>query len=104
MGEARLEHSAPAHRRVRVILKPLPRRPPPARDELLSSWIARLARANHCSGEELCGYIGLRQGRVPEYVGELGYVKPVVDPLWPGIRPTVYQIGYVSALLAERKR
>lgn len=83
MGEARLEHSAPAHCRVRVILKPLPRRPPPARDELLSSWIARLARANHCSVEELCGYIGLRQGRVPVCESELGHVN------WARLRAAV---------------
>lgn len=83
MGETRLERSAPAHRRVRVILKPLPHRPPPARDELLSSWIARLARANHCSVEELCGYIGLRQGKVPECAGDLGHVN------WARLRAAV---------------
>ncbi|MEO1189713.1 MAG: TniQ family protein [Pseudomonadota bacterium] len=59
MGEARLEHSAPTYRWVRVLLKPLPRRPPSLRDELLSSWIGRLARANHCSVDELCSYLGL---------------------------------------------
>ncbi|WP_162792083.1 hypothetical protein, partial [Pseudosulfitobacter sp. DSM 107133] len=25
----------------------------------------------HCSAEELCGYLGLGQGRVPEYAGDL---------------------------------
>ncbi|MEY8828526.1 TniQ family protein [Sedimentitalea sp. XS_ASV28] len=29
-----------------MTIKPLPFRPPPARDELLSSWINRLAKAN----------------------------------------------------------
>ncbi|MDO8982359.1 TniQ family protein [Cypionkella sp.] len=53
---------------------PLPFRPPPARDELLSSWIGRLARANHCSAEELCGYLGLGQGRVLERINNLGQV------------------------------
>lgn len=75
MGEARLEYSAPTHRRVRVTAKPLPFRPPPARDELLSSWIGRLARANHCSAEELCGYLGLGQGRVPEWASDLRAVN-----------------------------
>jgi hypothetical protein len=50
--------------------KPLPRRPPPIEDELLSSWITRLARANHCSVEEFCCYLGFEQGRVPETVAE----------------------------------
>ena len=53
-------------------VKPLPFRPPPARDELLSSWIGRLAKANHCSVEELCGYLGLGQGRVPERINDPG--------------------------------
>ncbi|WP_418896421.1 TniQ family protein [Sulfitobacter litoralis] len=74
MGETRLEHSSPTHRRVRVTVNPLPRRPPPVSDELLSSWIGRLARANHCSVEELCGYLGLGQGRVPEHINDLGQV------------------------------
>lgn len=74
MDEARLEHSSPAGRHVRVTLKALPRRPPPARDELLASWIGRLAKANHCSAEELCGYLGLGQGRVPEHVSDLRVV------------------------------
>ncbi|PQV56089.1 TniQ protein [Defluviimonas denitrificans] len=71
MDEARLEHSSPAGRHVRVTLKALPRRPHPARDELLASWIGRLAKANHCSAEELCGYLGLGQGRVPEHASDL---------------------------------
>jgi hypothetical protein len=57
-----------------VTVRPLPFRPPPARDELLSSWIGRLAKANHCSAEELCGYLGLGQGRVPERINDLGQV------------------------------
>lgn len=58
-----------------MTLKPLPRRPPPARDELLSSWIGRLAKANHCSAEELCRYLGLGQGRVPVYASDLRVVN-----------------------------
>lgn len=57
-----------------MTVRPLPFRPPPARDELLSSWIGRLAKANHCSAEELCGYLGLGQGRVPERINDLGQV------------------------------
>ncbi|WP_082899244.1 TniQ family protein [Sulfitobacter sp. EhC04] len=75
MGKARLEHSTPANGRVRVTIKPLPRRPPPIRDELLSSWIRRLAQANHCSVEDLCGYLGLGQGRMPELMNDLGQVN-----------------------------
>ncbi len=56
-------------------VNPLPRRPPPVPDELFSSWIGRLARANHCSVEELCGYLGLGQGRVPERMNDLGQVN-----------------------------
>jgi hypothetical protein len=44
-------------------------------DELLSSWIGRLAKANHCSVEELCGHLGLGQGRVPECAGGLRAVN-----------------------------
>ncbi|MBQ0749443.1 MAG: TniQ family protein, partial [Roseovarius sp.] len=58
-----------------MTIKPLPRRPPPVRDELLSSWIRRRARANHCSVENLCGYLGLGQGRVPELMNDLGQVN-----------------------------
>ncbi len=50
-------------------------RPPPMHDELLSSWIGRLAKANHCSVEELCGHLGLGQGRVPECAGDLRVVN-----------------------------
>ncbi|RMC30785.1 TniQ family protein [Paracoccus alkanivorans] len=75
MDEARLEHSSPIRHRVRVTLKPLPCRPSPERDELLSSWIGRLAKANHCSAEELCGYLGLGQGRVPEFASDLRVVN-----------------------------
>jgi hypothetical protein len=57
-----------------VIHKPLPRRPLPVRDELLSSWIRRLAQAKHCSVEDFCGYLGLGQGRVPEVMKDLGQV------------------------------
>lgn len=58
-----------------MIIKPLPRRPPRVPDELLSSWIRRLARANHCSVKDLCGYLGLGQGRVPERMNDLGQVN-----------------------------
>ena len=56
-------------------IKPLPCRPPPLEDELLSSWITRLARANHCSFKEFTGYHGFEQGRAPETVAELGNVN-----------------------------
>jgi len=58
-----------------VNFHPLPRRPPTIQDELLSSWIARLAQANHCCVEELCGYLGLERGRVPETVAEFSRVN-----------------------------
>ena len=57
-----------------MTVRPLPFRPPPARDELLSSWIGRLAIANHCSVEELCGYLGLGQGRAPKGINDLGQI------------------------------
>ena len=52
-------------------IRPLPRRPAPFHDELLSSWIARLARANHCSVSEFCGYLELVGKRAPEVPKEL---------------------------------
>ena len=58
-----------------MTVRPLPFRPPPIHDELLSSWISRLANANHCSVEEFCGYLGLGQGRVPECTSDLGVVN-----------------------------
>lgn len=58
-----------------MTVRPLPFRPPPARDELLSSWIGRLAIANHCSVEELCGYLGLGRGRAPECANDLRAVN-----------------------------
>ena len=72
MGKARLERSTSAYGGVRVILKPLPRRPPQVRDELPSSWIKRLAQANHCSIEDLGGYLGLGQRRVQDSKNDLG--------------------------------
>ena len=57
-----------------MIVKLLPRRPPPLCDELLSSWLTRLAQANHCSTEELCGYLGLQRGRVPDHLSDLEQV------------------------------
>lgn len=75
MGEARLEHPTPARRGIRVTVGPLPFRPPRVRDELLSSWVGRLAKANQCPVEELCSYLGLEQGRVPERAGGLRMVN-----------------------------
>ena len=75
MDEARLEHPSRARLCIRVTVRPLPFRPPPAHDELLSSWIGRLAQANHCSAQELCGYLGLGQGRVPERESDLHTVN-----------------------------
>ena len=57
-----------------MTIKLLPRRPPPLCDELLSSWLTRLAQANHCSTEELCGYLGLQRGRVPDRESDLEQV------------------------------
>lgn len=54
--------------------KPLPRRPAPYQDELLSNWIARLADANFCSAPELCRYLGLDQERPLETQSELAGV------------------------------
>jgi hypothetical protein len=54
-----------------VSIRPLPRRPDPLRDELLSSWIVRLANANHCSVPELCGYLGFDSEHPPETLEEL---------------------------------
>lgn len=51
--------------------QPLPGRPAPLPDELLSSWIARLAGANHCSVPELCGYLGFDCEHPPETLAEL---------------------------------
>lgn len=54
--------------------KPLPRCPAPFQDELLSSWIARLADANYCTLPELCRYLGLDQERPPETQSDLAGV------------------------------
>ena len=54
-----------------MTIRPLPKRPAPLRDELLSSWIARLAVANYCSVQEFCGYLGLADERLPETRSEL---------------------------------
>ena len=52
-------------------IQPLPQRPAPLPDELLSSWIARLADANHCSVPELCRYLGFDGEHPPETLAEL---------------------------------
>lgn len=54
--------------------KPLPRRPAPFQDELLSSWITRLSDANYCSVAELCRYLGLALEHPPETLSELAGV------------------------------
>ena len=71
LGQAQLEHSAPTFACVSVTIRSLPKRPPPLRDELLSSWITRLAGANHCSVPELCGYIRFVGECPPETWNEL---------------------------------
>ncbi len=71
LGQAQLEHPAQTIAGVSVNLRPLPKRPAPLRDELLSSWTARLARANHCSVPELCGYLGFGSEHPPETSVEL---------------------------------
>ena len=57
-----------------MTVKRLPSRPSPLCDELLSSWLNRLAKANNCSTQELYGYLGLQQGRLPERESDLGQV------------------------------
>lgn len=54
-----------------MTIKPLPCRPTPFEDELLSSWIMRLAQANHCTFKELKGYLGFEKGAIPATVDEL---------------------------------
>lgn len=49
----------------------LPFRPKPLADELLSSWIVRLAHGNHCGVEEFCRYLGFKKGRAPEFREEV---------------------------------
>ena len=49
VGQTFLERAAPPGCRFSVRLLPLPRCPPPLADELLSSWLKRLARANYCT-------------------------------------------------------
>lgn len=56
-------------------MKLLPCRPPPFEGELLSSWVKRLALANHCSFFEFCRYLGFEQREVPETVAEFGQVN-----------------------------
>ena len=70
-----MERAPTPGRRTPLTIRPLPFRPPPLEDELLSSWITRLAQANHCSVEEFCGYLGIEGGRGPETVAELGQVN-----------------------------
>ena len=52
VGQTFLERPPPPGCRFSVRLLPLPRCPPPLADELLSSWLKRLARANYCTGDE----------------------------------------------------
>lgn len=66
-----MEFTSTTDVRIAVTLKPLPCCPPPFEDELLSSWIMRLAQANHCSFKELNGYLGFDKRVVPTTVGEL---------------------------------
>ena len=66
VGQTFLERAAPPGGRFSVRASPLPRRPPPLANELLSSWIKRLARTNYCTKEELCRYLGLSLDRAPE--------------------------------------
>ena len=70
MGQTFLERPPPPGCRFSVRLLPLPRCPPPLADELLSSWLKRLARANYCTEDELCRYLGLRSGRAPETLAD----------------------------------
>lgn len=54
-----------------MTLKPLPSRPPPRPDELLSSWTSRLAAANHCPRAEFLRYLGFRDGEAPDFARRL---------------------------------
>ena len=74
VGQTFLERPPPPGCRFSVRLLPLPRCPPPLADELLSSWLKRLARANYCTEDELCRYLGLRSGRAPETLADLAGV------------------------------
>lgn len=78
--------------------KPLPRRPAPFQDELLSSWIARLADATYCSVSELCRYLGLAQERPPETQSDLAGVD--IDRFCATLRLPPLQLG--SMLLQRR--
>ncbi len=78
--------------------KPLPRRPAPYPDELLSSWIARLANANFCSVSELCRYLGIGQERPPETQSDLAGVD--IDGFCATLRLPPLQLG--SMLLQRR--
>lgn len=54
-----------------MTIRPLPRRLPPLQDELLSSWVTRLAAANYCSVPELLGYLGFSDEQPPDTSHEL---------------------------------
>jgi hypothetical protein len=77
---------------------PLPRRPAPAEDEVLSSWIARLAKANHCSRKELCGYLDLSVRRLPETLQDLDGV-----PLTHLLHALRLVPAELDAMLIERR-
>ncbi|QIE47831.1 hypothetical protein G5B38_19530 (plasmid) [Pseudohalocynthiibacter aestuariivivens] len=79
--------------------KPLPRRPAPFQDELLSSWLARLADANYCAVPELCRYLGLAQEHPPEMLADLASVD--VDRFCTTLRLPSNDLD--SMLLKRRK-
>ncbi len=54
-----------------MTIRPRPRRPQPRQDELLSSWVTRLAAANYCSVPELLGYLGFSSESPPDTGHEL---------------------------------
>lgn len=80
-------------------LLPLPQRPPPVEDELFSSWLARLALANHCPLTEFCGYLGLKRRRPPERRRDLDGVD--LARLGTVVRLTVPEI---EAMIIEESR
>jgi len=93
-----LDRSEPTTAGILVYRKPLPRRPAPYQDELLSSWIARLANANFCSVPELCRYLEIGQDRPPETQSDLAGVR--IDSFCATSRLPPLQIG--STLLQRQ--
>lgn len=80
-------------------LHPLPKRPLPKKDELLSSWIVRLAQANYCSVEEMCGYLGIVSGKPPETEADLNGIAIERFYTLIGLTPDI-----ISGMVLERRK